>query len=189
MSPPSRPPDLHIHVRKRKRKLTILRFPFHLRPKNKQALQYMRMAVDIVQDLELDQAQDAMDHAATRASPERMHALRTYLATQLTSSGFATTWQKKQHTLRYQNWTATCCEILAAPDAAVADQKLAWLVRLQHVIAEMFLLNKRAGGGGGREGHEDQHALLLVKGIEAQFREFRGQMSPQISCEREYYIQ
>lgn len=35
----------------------INRYPFHLRPKNKQAFQYMRMAADMVHDLELDQEQ------------------------------------------------------------------------------------------------------------------------------------
>lgn len=36
----------------------LRRYPFHLRPKNKQSFQYLRMAVDIVHDMELDQEPD-----------------------------------------------------------------------------------------------------------------------------------
>ena len=35
--------------------LTRRRFPFHLRPKNKQVFHYIRMAADLLHDLELDQ--------------------------------------------------------------------------------------------------------------------------------------
>ncbi len=37
---------------------TFRRYPFHLRPKNKQAFQYLRMAVDIVHDLEMERESD-----------------------------------------------------------------------------------------------------------------------------------
>lgn len=59
--------------------LTWNRYPFHLRPKNKQAYQYIRMAVDIVFDLELneDPGTDRVDVPPTEA---RVEEIRTYAA-------------------------------------------------------------------------------------------------------------
>lgn len=57
---------------------------------------------------------------------------------------------------------------------------MAWLVRLQHFVAETAQLSRRAG----REQHEEQYSLLMVKGMEAQLREFQGQMPLAISSQR-----
>lgn len=140
------------------------------------------MASDIVRDLDLDQPHDGIVFAEARSSPERMNSIRAYLATQYLSSGFAATW-KRDHALPFQNWTATCCDILSGNDnplAARSDQTLAWLVRLQHFVAESAQMNRY----GGREKHEEQHALIMVKGMEAQLQEIQCQMSPEISSQR-----
>lgn len=158
------------------------RFPLHLRPKNRQVLQYTRMAADIVRDLELDQAEDDIDFTETRASSERMDAIRAYLATHLLCSRSALMSPKTQ-LLQFDNWTATCCEILADPTrSTTSDQTLAWHVRLQHLLTDTVQLsNKR----GARDYSEEQRAVLLTKGMEAQFREFQGQISADISAQRE----
>lgn len=53
-------------------------YPFHLRPRNKQAFQYVRMTVDIVNDLELDQ--DNYSYLGMdEVSPERLEEIRVYL--------------------------------------------------------------------------------------------------------------
>jgi len=57
-----------------------IRYPFHLRPKNKQAFQYVRMAVDIIVDLEIDQESSA-DSAEGGPGPERLDQIRMYLST------------------------------------------------------------------------------------------------------------
>lgn len=57
------------------------RYPFHLRPKNKQLLQYLRMAVDMVHDLELDEAIDTNLAAEPPESKQaRFQGIRAYLA-------------------------------------------------------------------------------------------------------------
>jgi hypothetical protein len=63
------------------------RYPFHLRPKNKQAFQYVRMVVDIVNDLELDQDSDGDDLPPEKVGEERLEQMRTYLATYYLVSG------------------------------------------------------------------------------------------------------
>lgn len=165
--------------------LTDFRYPFHLRPKNKQASQYIRMASDMVRDLELDQPHDNINLADTRTNADIMNDMRAYLAAQYLCSGFSVTWQKTQ-SLPFQKWTTTCCDLFADNEdssASKADQTLAWLVRLQHLVTEIAHLNKR-GGGRGREQDEEQHIALMMKGMEAQLGEFQAQMSPDISSQR-----
>lgn len=140
------------------------------------------MASDIVRDLDLDQPQDGINIAETKTSPERLHSIRAYLAAQYLCSGFAATWQKN-HALPFQDWTAACCDILIANDeilAAKSDHTLAWLVRLQHFVAEAMQMNK----SGGKQRHEGQHTLLILKGMEAQLLEFQSQLSPELSSQR-----
>lgn len=57
------------------------RYPFHLRPKNKQAFQYMRMAADMIHDLELDQQQPVSSSwsDSPALSDEQLNAIRAYL--------------------------------------------------------------------------------------------------------------
>lgn len=63
------------------------RYPFHLRPKNRQAFQYVRMAVDMVNDLELDVDPGVDELTGPRGpSPERLEEIRTYLATYYVAS-------------------------------------------------------------------------------------------------------
>ena len=60
--------------------LTLYRYPFHLR--NKQAFKYVRMIVDVLQDLELDQEsdEDYFDNAGPWILQDKLPAIRAYLA-------------------------------------------------------------------------------------------------------------
>ena len=55
------------------------RYPFHLRPKNRQAFQYLQMAVEIINDLELDQDPEP-ENRSLNVSDERLENIRTFLA-------------------------------------------------------------------------------------------------------------
>jgi len=69
----------HLSVRSLTTRSSTLRYPFHLRPKNKQAFQYIRMCVDIIMDLELDQ-ESSTDDVNIPPSPQRLEEIRIYLA-------------------------------------------------------------------------------------------------------------
>lgn len=57
------------------------RYPFHLRPKNKQAFQYIRMAAEIANDLELVCPPDGDAVTADMPpTPESIEGMRTYLS-------------------------------------------------------------------------------------------------------------
>lgn len=56
-------------------------YPFHLRPKNKQALQYVRMAGDLARDLELDQEMPELGCGlGSEVTSEQLDRVRTYLS-------------------------------------------------------------------------------------------------------------
>ncbi|KAM0479527.1 hypothetical protein ACHAPX_004743 [Trichoderma viride] len=56
-------------------------YPFHLRPKNKQAFQYVRMAGDMVRDMGLDQElPELKDSVNSEVTKEQLDKIRTYLS-------------------------------------------------------------------------------------------------------------
>ncbi|ROW16402.1 hypothetical protein VPNG_02789 [Cytospora leucostoma] len=154
-------------------------YPFHLRPRNKQAIQYIRMSAEIVHDLDLDQAWQNEDLGVARADQGRIEGIRAYLGCYYLCSSFASTWAKA-HSVPYQQWTATCCDILESntgSEPAIADQTLVWLVRLGHISEETFSLAK----GQGIITLGDQHTFLMVKGLQTQVQEWQTRMSPKVS--------
>lgn len=67
--------------------LTLYRYPFHLRPKNKQVFHYLRMAADLVHDLELDQESNPEIILSNSTPTEtQLEGLRTYLGFHYLSS-------------------------------------------------------------------------------------------------------
>lgn len=133
------------------------------------------MASDIVKDLYLDQAVDDEYPLNMRVSEDRIAGMRAYLACHYLCASFSSVW-KKSSTLPYQQWTATCCDILMRNQYIQPAhergpvQTLIWLVRLGHIVEETLSLTKR-------QLHEDQQVLLMVKGLEAQLREWQAQIS------------
>lgn len=113
-----------------------------------------------------------------------MARVRAYLACFYLSSSFGSVWTKN-YLLPYKQWTATCCDILESNvdgEAEMADQVLVWLVRLGHIAEQASYIIK----GQGSIQHEDHHTLLVVKGMEAQLREWRARMSLDVSTKRKY---
>lgn len=152
------------------------RYPFHLRPKNRQAFQYVRMAVDIVNDLELDQDADGDDIPLEKASQERIEEIRTYLATYYFVSSFAAAWNRTS-ALLYTKYTAKCCDILERDSNVKGDHILAWLVRIQHILEEVNDLRKTH-----RSASQNEYQIsLMLKGMESQLSEWESHMSPELS--------
>ncbi|KAG8167940.1 hypothetical protein KVR01_003629 [Diaporthe batatas] len=158
-------------------------YPFHLRPKQKQATQYIRMAADIVHDLELDRAPDNFDRADFVAEEKSMDGIRAYISCYYLVASMASIWTRK-NSLPFEQWTSTCCDILEMSGGGQADQCLAWLARLGNIIEQTASLTRKRG----QVSHEPQHVLLMVKGMEAQLQEWRGRMSPDVSSKPVVYI-
>jgi hypothetical protein len=71
----------HPTILSKKRKTYGYRYPFHLRPKNKQAFQYIRMAGDMVRDMGLDQELvELKGNFNSEVTKEQLDKIRTYLS-------------------------------------------------------------------------------------------------------------
>ncbi|KAK4659964.1 hypothetical protein QC762_114960 [Podospora pseudocomata] len=152
-------------------------YPFHLRPKNKQAYQYIRMAVDIVFDLELneDPGTDRVDVPPTKA---RLEEIRTYAACYYLASSFAATWGRTP-TLAYNTYTAHCCEMLSRHSPLKGDQVLVWQVRLQRLVEETNDL-RRTQRGGAHSQQSEYQINLMIRGMETQLKEWEACMSREL---------
>ncbi|KAH7358961.1 hypothetical protein B0T11DRAFT_110346 [Plectosphaerella cucumerina] len=149
-------------------------YPFHLRPKNKQAFQYVRMAAEIANDLELVSPPD--DEVITPDGPissERLEGMRTYLACYYLVSAFLVTWSKLQvYGVEYNKWTETCCEVLERRYEVRGDQTLCWLVRCTYIIDQTGKIDHPAKA----DGDDEREARFKLKGVETQFREWKDKI-------------
>ncbi|KAI0015205.1 hypothetical protein F4780DRAFT_764917 [Xylariomycetidae sp. FL0641] len=147
-------------------------YPLHVRPKNKQVPQYMRMAVDLVHDLELDQEHDlANPHVQPPA--DALPRLRALLASFYCASSFAWGWGKPP-LLRHTSWVAACGDALEARSPLAQDHALVWLARFQSVLEESNQLKRRAGDKTTTS-TSSSHGLLRL-GLDAQLRAFQARV-------------
>ncbi|KAI0458099.1 hypothetical protein F5B21DRAFT_512238 [Xylaria acuta] len=152
-------------------------YPFHLRPKNKQSYQYLRMAVDIVHDLEMEQAPE-LDLLFPTGPDRRAHKLdniRALLGCYYAMSTFSVTWGKSTTALRYSPQLARCAEALEQDSELEQDHRLVWLVRLQYVF-EQLVESQRNFERGPRDHQSEMQRNLIRAGLEAQFRDFMQKM-------------
>ncbi|KAF7544917.1 hypothetical protein G7Z17_g9581 [Cylindrodendrum hubeiense] len=149
-------------------------YPFHLRPKNKQAFQYVRMAGDLTSDLELDQ--EMPDPASGEAPKDQVEKVRTYLAWYYAVSHFMTAWKKMDELVApFTSWTATCCDILQRGAEVDGDFALTYLVKLSSFT------NAANQAIHENKGTSHQQSQLVLLGLELQDRELRQTMLPHLA--------
>ncbi|KAI0863519.1 hypothetical protein F4860DRAFT_511910 [Xylaria cubensis] len=155
-------------------------YPFHLRPKNKQSYQYLRMAVDIVHDLEMEQAPDLdlLYSAGPDQRARKLDDIRALLGCYYAMSTFAVTWGKSIPNLRYSPELTRCAEALEQNSELEQDHHLVWLVRLQYVF-EQLIVSQRNWEQGPRDHQSEVQRNLIRAGLAAQFREFKQRMPEQ----------
>ncbi|KAI1087683.1 hypothetical protein F5B19DRAFT_60384 [Rostrohypoxylon terebratum] len=155
-------------------------YPFHLRPKNRQLVQYVRMSVDIVHDLELDEEKEMNLEAQ---SPERkektLQSIRAYLSCFYNSSLSSWIWSRP-YSIRYTPWMAKCCDVLEQNSSLQQDQILIWLIRLQHILNEFEELNRSYKKPSVSDQTEHQRTFIRI-GLETQLREFQSRIPSHIS--------
>ncbi|KAH6628308.1 hypothetical protein F5144DRAFT_304043 [Chaetomium tenue] len=151
-------------------------YPFHLRPKNKQSLQYIRMVVDIISDLELDE-DPGTDSTDTLATPERLEQIRLYLASYYLASAAASTWGRSS-SLSYTEYTSLCSDLLSQHSALPGDHTLAWQARLERLIEETNDLRRTQRG---RSPQSEYQIGLMLRGMETQLAEWEARMAPRVA--------
>ncbi|KAI1734805.1 hypothetical protein F4680DRAFT_330712 [Xylaria scruposa] len=155
-------------------------YPFHLRPRNKQSYQYLRMAVDIVHDLEMEQAAnlDLPYSTVPERRARKLDDIRVLLGCYYAMSTFAVTWGKSTASLPYSPEIARCAETLEQNSELEQDHHLVWLVRLQYVF-EQLIESQRNWERGPRDHQSEMQRNLIRAGLAAQFREFKQRMPEQ----------
>ncbi|KAI0138080.1 hypothetical protein F4776DRAFT_77006 [Hypoxylon sp. NC0597] len=155
-------------------------YPFHLRPKNKQLKQYLRMIEDLVHDLELDEETD-MNLAFK--SPERreikLQEIRAYLSCFYDTSISSWAWSRP-YTLKYTSWMAKCCDTLEQYSDLEQDHILAWLVRLQYILNEFEVLHRSYKKSSDGDQNEHQRKFIRL-GLETQLRDFQSRIPVHLS--------
>ncbi|KAK4145061.1 uncharacterized protein C8A04DRAFT_10993 [Dichotomopilus funicola] len=145
-------------------------YPFHLRPKNRQSTQYLRMVVDIVNDLELDQnpGTDSMD---APLSCQRLDEIRLYLASYFLVTSSASAWNRTP-ALTYNEYTARCSDLLLHHSPLAGDHILAWQVRLERIVEETSDLRRTQRG----HSQSEYQISLMLRGMETQLSEWEARM-------------
>ncbi|KAF4986578.1 hypothetical protein FGRMN_10770 [Fusarium graminum] len=152
-------------------------YPFHLRPKNRQALQYYRMAGDLSNDLELDQDVPSLSSTIPGGmNSTQLDRIRTYLAYHYAVSNFMFTWNKMDHAVpAWTSWTANCYELLQHHAEVVGDISLSYLTKLANMTT-MANTSIRYN-----DPQVDQQVQLMLLGLEAQHREMKEGMIPHLA--------
>ncbi|KAM0511033.1 hypothetical protein ACHAPE_010294 [Trichoderma viride] len=151
-------------------------YPFHLRPKNKQAFQYLRMAGDMARDMGLDQElAELKSDSNSDATKEQLDRIRTYVSWFYAASNFMVPWKKMDVIPPFTAWIATCCDVLQRCAESDGDYTLSYLVQFTNYT------NAVADAMNENMAISEQHSQLMLLGLEAQGRELRQQMVARIA--------
>ncbi|KAI0522226.1 hypothetical protein F5B22DRAFT_465887 [Xylaria bambusicola] len=162
-------------------------YPFHLRPRNKQSFQYLRMAVDIVHDLEMDQEPDVdLPSLVPNQRARKLDDIRALLCCFYSMSAFSATWNRPS-TLRYSPQLSRCAEVLDRNSELEQDHHLAWLVRFQYIFEELIDV-QRNFERGPRDHQSEMQRNLIRAGLEAQFRDFKQKMPEQYASTTSIFL-
>ncbi|KAK7917118.1 hypothetical protein PG985_010726, partial [Apiospora marii] len=154
-------------------------YPFHLRPNDRRTFQYLRMAVDVVHDLGLDDEATFADRLESGVGPEDLERFRTFIACFYIASVKLRIWGKPA-ILPHSSWIATCCDFVEKWSHSHQDHVLVWLCRLQSIHDGMMEL--RASCNRDANNHNRHQHSLIQLGLEAQLREWQARMPDHVSA-------
>ncbi|KAK3335472.1 hypothetical protein B0T19DRAFT_9513 [Cercophora scortea] len=160
-------------------------YPAHLRPKSRQAFQYIRIAVDMTSDLELDQdpgteqlGGDGSGISKSVPTPERLDEIRTYLASYFRVSNFLCSWNHNAPSLPYSEYTSKCCDVLERHSPLIGDGVLVTHVRLQRIVEETNAMRKTHKG----HSQSEYQISLMLRGLEMQLHDCEARISASVAA-------
>ncbi|KAI0153757.1 hypothetical protein BJ166DRAFT_365562 [Pestalotiopsis sp. NC0098] len=152
-------------------------YPFHLRPKHRQALQYLKMATEITSDLELDQEETFADRLEGGLNLEDLACMRAFVSCYYLVTTFSNSFHRTA-VFPYTAWLAKCCDLLEQQSNIEQDHILVWLVRYHHISDELTTLQKSYKKPGSQS---EPHRLLIHRGLESQLREWQNRIPTNIA--------
>ncbi|KAI5867622.1 hypothetical protein GGS23DRAFT_592922 [Durotheca rogersii] len=144
-------------------------YPFHLRPKSRQMVQYLRMAVDLVHDLELDEetSLDLVSHSP-KEREAKIQGIRAH----------SWVWSKP-YGLKYTVWMSDCCDALEQQSDLEQDHVLAWLIRMQYILNEIEESQRNRRPDADEQ--SIHHRQLIRLGLESRLRDFQTRIPGHLS--------
>ncbi|XWW95780.1 hypothetical protein V2A60_003747 [Cordyceps javanica] len=147
-------------------------YPFHLKPKNSQLARCMRMASDIVHDLNLDENFLSSQLWGQGVRTDDLDRIRTYLAYVYLVSTYITVWKGDRFvSTRQPLWAATAVNILEQCAENDEDRKLAILARVSNLFPEA------ARAVNDRESMDIREGQLILVGLSQQYQQMRDSLS------------
>jgi hypothetical protein len=157
------------------------------------------MAVDIIQDMELNQPPRLSAPPNEPVTSDEMTKMRTYLACYYLISSYgvsighvrktalnpmdrfaSTRHRRAPVSLEYSSWTATCAMALERNPQCEGDMILCWLVRISHLVEEAATLCR----GRRMTEQSDGQTRLMLMGLESQLREWQRKIPPSVASNR-----
>ncbi|KAL7931557.1 hypothetical protein V8C35DRAFT_309791 [Trichoderma chlorosporum] len=143
-------------------------YPFHLKPKSTRLVQCMRMAADIVHDLNLDEDFLSSDPWGQGVTDEELEKIRAYLAYVYLVSTYVAMWKGDRcvHT-RLPPWAGSAIDILEQNAQVDGDHTLAALVRLSRLCSDATdAMNESAN-------QTVRNSQLTLVGLEQHYHQIR----------------
>ncbi|KFY78900.1 hypothetical protein V499_02026 [Pseudogymnoascus sp. VKM F-103] len=159
-------------------------YPFHLWPKNGQLVHCLRMAADLVQDLHLDENFLTMrDPWSPKVTGDELEKIRAYLAYVYLVSTYIVVW-KGETILRthFPPWASSAIDTLQHNAQVESDNTLVALVRLSNLFSDASeAINER-------DVQTVQNSRLILIGLEQQYQEMQGSMTPTVLGSAKTYL-
>ncbi|WAO90263.1 Hypothetical protein NCS54_00768300 [Fusarium falciforme] len=146
-------------------------YPFHLRPKNGQLVQCLRIAADLIHDLDLDQElltmPDPLGRQVTGNELDKIRACLTYL---YLVSTYIVVWRgERDLPTNHPTWASTAIDTLQHNAQVDGDYTLVALVRQSNLFSDASkVINK--------EGQTVENSRLVLADLEQQRQELQQSM-------------
>ncbi|KAJ6786179.1 hypothetical protein PWT90_00741 [Aphanocladium album] len=147
-------------------------YPFHLKPKNSQLARCMRMASDIVHDLNMDDNFLSSQPWEQGVRTDDLDKIRTYLVYVYLVSTYIVVWKGDRFVSTQQPpWSNTAIDLLEQYAEHDDDIKLATLARIS------VLSSDASGAVNGGDAMQVRNSQLVLVGLAQQYQQARDSLS------------
>ncbi|KAJ3496294.1 hypothetical protein NLG97_g2753 [Lecanicillium saksenae] len=147
-------------------------YPFHLKPKTSQLARCMRMASDIVRDMNLDENFLSSQPWEQGMRTDDLDKIRTYLAYVYLVSTYIVVWKGDRCVSTQQpQWSTTAINLLEQYAENEDDITLATLARISGLSSDA------SGAINGMDSMQVRNSQLVLVGLAQQFQQARDSLS------------
>ncbi|KJZ75742.1 hypothetical protein HIM_04899 [Hirsutella minnesotensis 3608] len=160
-------------------------YPFHLRPKEKQGFQYMKMASELIHDLDLArELPPDFDISAMEPTERQLDGIRAYLCYFYITTTHTVSWKYKSVlTNNFNASTSTYCDILERNARDGGDVMVSALGRNSCALNEAYIAIHEDNG------HSETNRRLLLSRLGMRIQENLIMATPEIASSVTFRLQ